>query len=257
MLQTEHDNRKGDDDPEKVNSEPNEPIEPNEPLEPDLDPDLDPEQCLVGQKGKPVMKNDSDRRSIIVCNHYKQHRCKFGLTGRDCPYVHPKLCIRYKTNGLDPVKGCKKGNKCTYFHPPICYGSDRRRECLNLECKRLHLKGTRRYPSTDQQQQQQQQQQQPKQANLAHRPTTVSLSTHPSIYTTREVATLQPPQAQGQQTDSVIFLVQQIQQMQQVQQQIMHALKLVPWQGGFPPTQGPPQQQYPQYLGPTQTPYIK
>ena len=128
MLQSEHDSRDGNDNPQEVASEPGESREPNH----------DPEVCSDGQKDKPVkqvINKDSDR-PVIVCNYHKQYRCKFGLIGRECPYAHPKLCFRYKTNRLDPVKGCKKGNKCTYFHPPICYGSNRRRECLNLECKR-------------------------------------------------------------------------------------------------------------------------
>lgn len=93
-----------------------------------------------------VQNNDQKKKSKI-CYHYKNNQCKYGRKGRECPFAHPKLYNRFKINGRDPVRGCKHGDKCKYLHPPICYGSERKRECLNLECKRLHLKGTRRYTS--------------------------------------------------------------------------------------------------------------
>ena len=93
--------------------------------------------------------NKNDDRKNKICYFYKHNQCKFGRKGRDCPYAHPNLCNKYKVNGRDPVKGCKFGDKCKYLHPPICNGSERKRECFNLECKKLHLKGTRRYQPED------------------------------------------------------------------------------------------------------------
>ena len=64
VLESEHDNRDGNDNPQEVASEPGEPREP----------DHDPEVCSDGQKDKPVkqvINNDSDR-PVIVCNYYKQ-----------------------------------------------------------------------------------------------------------------------------------------------------------------------------------------
>ena len=83
-----------------------------------------------------------------ICFFYKQNRCNFGRSGQGCKYPHPRVCARYKSHGLDPSKGCETGGTCRSYHPPICRGSDKKRECFNLQCPRLHLKGTRRYPKT-------------------------------------------------------------------------------------------------------------
>lgn len=109
----------------------------------------------MASPAKQTYKQTSDVRKI--CFFYKQNRCKFGRKGSECPFAHPRLCYKYKNYGRDSHKGCKDGGKCPYLHPPICYGSERGRECLNSQCKRLHLKGTRRYPATQQQTQQIQQ----------------------------------------------------------------------------------------------------
>ena len=194
------------------------------------------DQCAPNQKDKPTMRKGGDHRSTKVCFHYKNNRCKFGRRGRDCPYAHPNLCNKYKVNGLDPAKGCKKGDQCAYLHPPICHGSVRRRECFNLECNRLHLKGTRRYPTDQRVEQQQQQQQQ-----TTAQPPRTSSSTRP-MRISPERASTQPQtyHVQNHQTDpTVYFLVQQMQQMQQIQQQILQSLKMTPWQWGSPPPQVP------------------
>ncbi|KAK3857704.1 hypothetical protein Pcinc_036058 [Petrolisthes cinctipes] len=108
-----------------------------------------------GTTNKINVQNNDQKKKSKICYHFKNNQCKFGGKGRECPFAHPKLCNRFKMNGRDPVRGCKHGDKCKYLHPPICYGSEKKRECLNLECKRLHLKGTRRYTPkmpTDEQQ---------------------------------------------------------------------------------------------------------
>lgn len=171
-----------------------------------------------------------------VCYFYKNNMCKFGKKGRDCPYNHPKLCYKYKVNGCDPVNGCKQGDNCRFLHPRICYGSMRKRECFNLECKRLHLKGTRRYqyenPTSEQQQhpqhhrhhQQQQQQQQQRQQQQLHQ--------LPHWQQLQQQQHLQGQiQHQNQKDSTVSFLlIQQMQQMQQTQQQMLQMLKTLPWQ---------------------------
>ena len=191
----------------------------------------------------------NNQRKTKVCHFYKNNKCKYGLRGRDCPYAHPKLCNRYNVNGCDPVRGCKKGKDCTFLHPPICYGSERKRECLNVECKRLHLKGTRRYPS-DQTTTEQQARQQAVPAKPLPLPWSAIPPPAPQPH---NVWVSGPPHHVGKhQADSTESFL--LQQMQQVQQQIVHALKTMPWQWGpTHPLQGYQQQQ----VATTPTAFIK
>ena len=215
------------------------------------------------QKGKPLGKQDNNQRPATkVCYYYRNSRCKYGRSGRDCPFEHPRLCNYYKTNGLDPIKGCKEGNKCPFLHPPICPGSSRRRECLDLECRKLHLKGTRRYllesrtgdlrykhPTTSQQ---------PPNTRFQPRTThTITTNSSPgcaSTYTEAVSGNYQQPQAQHS-DPTVSFLVQQMQQMQVVQQQILQTLRSQPWQLGATLPQA--SQQQPQCPFPSPSHYIK
>lgn len=179
-------------------------------------------------------KPTTNQRKDQVCYYYKQNKCKYGLRGWNCPYAHPKLCNKFKVNGYDPVRGCKKGKDCKYLHPSICIGSERRRECFNVECKKLHLKGTRRYPPSPQY---------PPgdhvtaaQTNQHTGPDKQPLANKNILHLPRQPYNAwvnEPPH--NQRTES--FLFQQIQQMQQTQQQILQMLKTIPWQGG--PTHSP------------------
>lgn len=108
------------------------------------------------QRGPPAVlhvntseKVDNVKKKRKVCYYYRQNRCKYGAKGRDCPYPHSNPCNKYTAFGIDPIKGCNKGEECQYFHPSICFGSERRRECLNIKCKQFHLKGTRCYPANE------------------------------------------------------------------------------------------------------------
>ena len=169
-----------------------------------------------------------------VCYFYKNNKCKFGRRGENCPYAHPKLCFKYKINGCDLVRGCKNGNNCPYLHPPICNGSMRRRECFNENCKRLHLKGTRRYPSNypeTEQQQQQQQKQQFRAPPRQQRQQQQQQQQHDSNKPTANYATaVQSHSNSNQNTLTVPFLVQEMHHLQQTQQQILQMLKTLPLQ---------------------------
>ena len=192
------------------------------------------------QTTTPNTNESSGQRKAKVCYFYKNNKCKYGLSGRDCSYAHPKLCNRYKINGCDPVRGCKKGNNCTFLHPSLCYGSERKRECFNMDCKRLHLKGTRRYTFDQTTTEQQTRQQAASTKQLPTRPT-IPLPDHQPH---NAWSNGPPHQIEKQQTSTTeSFLLQQMQQMQQVQQQILHMLKTIPWQGApMHPLQGYHQQ---------------
>ena len=94
VLQSDYDNRDGKDNPSEVSSEPGEPRDSKHDLNDQKDKSV---KQVINNKpvSKQVINNDSDRPGT-VCVFYKQHRRKFGLISRDCPYEHPKLCFRYE-----------------------------------------------------------------------------------------------------------------------------------------------------------------
>ena len=90
-----------------------------------------------------------------VCEAYKKKACPHGrkgdklVNGVACSKNHPVACIRYVSHGtISRARGgCSKGKDCQYYHPPICRSSEKKRECLDPDCDRIHLKHTRRKPA--------------------------------------------------------------------------------------------------------------
>ena len=76
--------------------------------------------------------------------HYLTENKK--ITGAACPNRHPLRCFRCCKYGERDRQGCKKGKECEYLHPKLCRDSVLRRECLKEGCTFVHLKFTRRYP---------------------------------------------------------------------------------------------------------------
>eukprot|EP00116_Pleurobrachia_bachei_P009630 sb/3469892/ len=85
--------------------------------------------------------------------HLAKGRCRQGMSGKKevdgkvCPFLHRRVCRRYKAHGLHSRHGCKQGKNCPRLHPKLCEGSQRKvkeRLCLKEDCPHLHLKGTRR-----------------------------------------------------------------------------------------------------------------
>ena len=54
------------------------------------------------------------------------------------------MCLRFSQYGTTRNHGCNKGNQCPYIHPPLCKDSELARVCSNKDCKKTHLKFTRR-----------------------------------------------------------------------------------------------------------------
>lgn len=81
-----------------------------------------------------------------VCNFYKKGKCKYGITGKDCRFKHPKICTKLLRHGNKSPKGCNAGTKCNMFHPRMCSSSIRKGECFNTNCTFTHVKGTKRDP---------------------------------------------------------------------------------------------------------------
>ena len=78
-------------------------------------------------------------KSGKVCELYKQQLCPHGLVGRNCEDDHPRHCRFHCQFGY-----CKWGEKCYFLHPVLCENSRTSKTCYNDDCKRTHLKGTRR-----------------------------------------------------------------------------------------------------------------
>lgn len=190
------------------------------------------EKRSINRKNPTNENQDNESKSRKVCYFYKNNRCKYGRRGKGCHYAHPGLCYKYQMHGRDNIKGCRK-ERCPYLHPPVCYGSERKRECFNLECKRLHLKGTRRYPLDEAAAKSQQSVNDP---TPVPQPQTRPVTSHDTS-------------TRGTENSPLIFLMRQVQQMQQVQNHIMEMLKVVPWQWG-PPA---PLQKPLQHMGPAPT----
>ena len=88
--------------------------------------------------------SDSDY-DIPVCIHYKNGKCRHGMTGQGCDYKHPKQCKKLINHGIKSHLGCNitnKGNKCKLFHPKMCYNSLYKNACYNSQCKFRHVRGT-------------------------------------------------------------------------------------------------------------------
>jgi hypothetical protein len=79
-----------------------------------------------------------------ICIHYRNNRCKHGISGKNCDYRHPKPCKTFMTYGDKANNGCSNGRKCEFLHPRICRTSLNKHECFNENCKYMHIKGTKR-----------------------------------------------------------------------------------------------------------------
>lgn len=84
-----------------------------------------------------------------ICPLYKENSCPHGLTGKrhidgmPCPYKHPPKCFYHI--GKYGSDGCRySARRCPYYHPILCENSLKLKTCLNKECKKYHLTGTRR-----------------------------------------------------------------------------------------------------------------
>ena len=84
---------------------------------------------------------------ISICKFYIKKCCKHGLRAKNCNYPHPaqcKKCIENSENGCRP--------ECINYHLDICKYSMKLRKCYNVNCCRIHLKGTMRERSSQAQQ---------------------------------------------------------------------------------------------------------
>ena len=102
-------------------------------------------------------RNSSNRfkedRSKILCKFYERNACKHVATGEQCSFYHPIKCDKYVQFGPVAEQGCNLGENCNLFHPSLCDNSIKNLMCLNVYCRGIHLKGTKRKPSAQTNQQ--------------------------------------------------------------------------------------------------------
>lgn len=106
--------------------------------------------------GEVISNDESESRSQNPsCKRYLKNACPHGITGKKqvngktCEEHHPKRCYRYVKEGPKSKRGCNKGKRCEYFHPILCKYSVKNRRCTNKECTFVHLRGTKRWPESE------------------------------------------------------------------------------------------------------------
>ena len=92
--------------------------------------------------------NNNNHPPDNICPFYTKGTCRYGISGRQCPKNHPKACQKLLQNGTRYPNGCSLGSSCDKFHPLMCISSLRTRTCYNMDCKRAHVKGTKRLRPT-------------------------------------------------------------------------------------------------------------
>ena len=79
-----------------------------------------------------------------ICVFYRNNRCKYGIKGKGCPFLHPERCKKLMKHGTRQPNGCNLGKSCTSFHPKLCDSSITKKICYDDNCTHTHIKGTQR-----------------------------------------------------------------------------------------------------------------
>ena len=106
------------------------------------------ETALVRQNPGPSQDQDlgpSDKKSIEkeeeskqeICHFFKNSICKFGISGKNCKFVHPKTCKQFEAEGK-----CRKKKSCQKLHRTLCKIWKKTGNCTKEECKKFHPKRT-------------------------------------------------------------------------------------------------------------------
>ena len=85
-----------------------------------------------------------DQKNQKVCRHFLKGNCKYGMSGKDCMFYHPKFCKKLMKHGTKKKEGCSKGKSCEHFHPKMCPTSIAKLECFDDHCELFHIKRTKR-----------------------------------------------------------------------------------------------------------------
>ena len=121
----------------------------DEPIEFRGDAEGNDERRPIQPRGGPPQRTPNAEDEKEDCKSYIEGICPFGMSGKGCQFKHRKRCPRHCRNGTGRG-GCKFGSRCWFLHLKICDNSAKMRICLDLECKKVHLQGTKRRISRDQ-----------------------------------------------------------------------------------------------------------
>ena len=92
------------------------------------------DQDMVQEQIQERMEPENE---MNICKFYIKKCCRQGLRDNNCNYPQPAPCKKYIEN---PENGCRP--ECTNFHPDICKYSRKLKKCYNVNCYRIHFKGT-------------------------------------------------------------------------------------------------------------------
>ena len=51
-------------------------------------------------------KEEESKKKDKNCMFFNQNRCRFGISGKGCPFTHSKICKKFLKNGNDNRLGC-------------------------------------------------------------------------------------------------------------------------------------------------------
>ena len=113
-----------------------------------------PQQHSVSFPGMSESIDDTDSDflpdSLRICQKFLNWDCPHGISGKKvvsgkcCPFKHPRVCNQYRVSGFTGKKGCQKGKNCAFFHPDICKGALERGSCVKKDCSKFHPLSCRR-----------------------------------------------------------------------------------------------------------------
>ena len=108
-----------------------------------------PTPAAVEQSKEEATNRNQDQETMKrICSYYVKGTCRHGISGKGCPYEHPRPCKRQLKHGNQAPLGCTLGHAtCSSFHPKMCSDSISKGECWKTDCRLRHVNGTRRAPN--------------------------------------------------------------------------------------------------------------
>ena len=101
---------------------------------------------------KEKTKDDADKpKKDAICTLLMEGKCPHGISGKTCEFKHIRYCRRFCSFGDSRYHkfGCRFGKDCRYLHPKLCKNSITMKACYNQECRMTHLKFTKRKKEND------------------------------------------------------------------------------------------------------------
>ena len=90
----------------------------------------------IDAEKRDAAKSDAAKNIKDICHFYTINKCKFG---KDCRKNQPKICPKFKKNGIKKFNknGCEES--CTNYHPKACFEAMKNKTCKRPDCKFYHL----------------------------------------------------------------------------------------------------------------------